>query len=119
MTNSNHTVVERAERAFIAKACELTGTDEARAIEDFDPKARGDFRQCLVAAIAAASLPPSTHDDLVDAGDVGSLRYVLNFADTNTRVSTVMKTFTLPDRMTTKDRLERLWAALTKMGEKL
>jgi hypothetical protein len=40
---------------------------------------------------------------------LGALRYVLNFADSNTRVSSVMKTFTLPDRMTTREKLEWLY----------
>lgn len=49
----------------------------------------------------------------VSMNDVWALRYVLNFADTNTRVSTVMRTFTLPERETTRERLERLYAALS------
>ncbi|MDH4746643.1 hypothetical protein OMP43_21690 [Sphingomonas sp. CBMAI 2297] len=45
--------------------------------------------------------------------ELSALRYVLNFADSNTRVSTVMKTFTLPDRVSTKERLEGLYADLS------
>lgn len=47
----------------------------------------------------------------VERRDVDALRYLLNWADTNTRVKTIMRTFT-DDRETTQERLERLYAAL-------
>lgn len=48
----------------------------------------------------------------VDARDLDALRYVLNRADDFSRIRTVMSTFTLPERETTADRLERLYAVL-------
>lgn len=65
----------------------------------------------LIALITSRTTTP-VDAGLVERIDVDTLRYVLNFADTNTRVSTVMKTFTLPDRLTTHEKLERLYAAL-------
>lgn len=48
----------------------------------------------------------------VNARDLDALRYVLNRADDSNRIRTVMTTFTLPERETTAERLERLYAAL-------
>lgn len=48
----------------------------------------------------------------VNARDLDALRYVLNRADEASRIRTVMSTFTLPERETTAERLERLYAAL-------
>jgi hypothetical protein len=54
-------------------------------------------------------------EQLVGARD--RLRYVLNWSESNTRVSTVMKTFTLPDRQTTKDALEQLYKDIPEAAE--
>ena len=43
---------------------------------------------------------------------LASLRYVLNFADQAKQIRTIMQTFTLPERSTTKERLEALSAAV-------
>lgn len=48
----------------------------------------------------------------VNARDLDALRYVLNRADEASRIRTVMSTFTLPERETTAERLERLYATL-------
>lgn len=54
--------------------------------------------------------PGAVAEDMQRGAD--ALRYLLNWADTNTRVKTIMKTFT-SDGVTTQDRLERLWTALS------
>jgi hypothetical protein len=45
------------------------------------------------------------------------LRYLLNWSESNTRVSTVMKTFTMPDRQTAKDALEQLYKDIPEAAE--
>lgn len=66
----------------------------------------------------ALSIPVAQGDEVRDALEdeqaTDALRYILNFADCNTRVSTVMNAFTLPGRVSVKDRLEHLFATLTK-----
>jgi hypothetical protein len=57
--------------------------------------------------------------EALDAGAADALRYVLNWADSNTRVCTVMKTFTLPGRETTRESLERLYTALAQVRHPL
>lgn len=72
---------------------------------------------------ASPSTPSNTQGALEVAAirdeDIGALRYVLNWADSNSRIKTIMRAFTLPDRLTTQDKLERLYAALAviKSGE--
>lgn len=48
----------------------------------------------------------------VNVRDLDALRYVLNRADEASRIRTIMSTFTLPERETTAERLERLYSSL-------
>jgi hypothetical protein len=81
-----------------------------------EPKRLLDYEEVN---FVAALVPVARNDEralnlaeALRAQDVDALRYVLNWSATNSRVSTIMKAFTLPERETVRDRLERLYAAL-------
>jgi hypothetical protein len=67
------------------------------------------------ASVLLATLSPPLPSTGVEREDVDALRYVLNFADSKSHVRTVMNAFTLPERLTVKARLERLYAALSAL----